>query len=319
MRRGAGGAGALLIAVAVAGGEAEACSRPQCPSEYLLPMQSTEAVAVPANLPAFGWFPAAGTRTPTAADLSFRRVDGAAMDVPFALESAPPGAVASGRWLLRPLEPLAAGASYELTAARFCTVGGTSPTTRVTAGPAAALPMTLGRITVGALVEADTYRPPDSFDGSCASPVRDAHRTLALTWDPATSPWQSLILVQLYVDGEPRDLRESGFPHPSASAAWRAQPQDDAYTICRGSSAAVAAGLTEGVHRFQYRGRVLGSDTVLSSNVVEAELHCGVADGEGGVGCAARPGGHRPLGTLVSVAALSLAFCLRRRRGACPS
>lgn len=112
--------------------------------------------------------------------------------------------------------------------------------------------------------------------GGRASPARAPRRCgtriarVALTWDSATGPRQSAILVQLYVDGEPRNLRGSGYPFPSAGASWSAQSQDDAYTICRGSSAAVAAGLTEGVHRFESRGRVLGSDAVLGTNAVEA-------------------------------------------------
>ena len=89
----------------------------------------------------------------------------------------------------------------------------------------------------------------------------------------AAAPHRPLVVAgsrHVTVDGEPRNLRGSVYPFPSAGASWSAQSQDDAYTICRGSSAAVAAGLTEGVHRFDYRGRVLGSDAVLGTNAVEA-------------------------------------------------
>ena len=88
-------------------------------------------------------------------------------------------------------------------------------------------------------------------------------------WPSRGTPLRAEAVGDPYVDGEPRNLRGSVYPFPSAGASWSAQSQDDAYTICRGSSAAVAAGLTEGVHRFDYRGRVLGSDAVLGTNAVE--------------------------------------------------
>ncbi|MDB4927797.1 MAG: hypothetical protein JWM10_281 [Myxococcaceae bacterium] len=298
-----------MIAVGGVRGEAGACSRPPCASEYLLPLSpSRAAVTVPANLPAFAWFPAAEEGVGSATGLRLQRVDGAAEDVPFALERG--AGVPSAPWLVRPLAPLAAGATYELRAPRTCMYNPDDPSTRVTTAAAAALPASLGRVTVGDLVEAEADRPPNSGNGSCATQVTDAHREVALTWDATTAPWRSVIVVQLYVDGEPRDLRGTERLYFSVEG-YRTQPRDQAYTVCRGSTEAVAVGLSPGVHRFEYRGRVPGSDAVLRSDVVEAELRCGA----GGVDCTARPGAAKPAALpMAGLALLALVAGRRRRR-----
>ncbi|MBK6530947.1 MAG: hypothetical protein IPF99_15430 [Deltaproteobacteria bacterium] len=142
--------------------------------------------------------------------------------------------------------------------------------------------------------------------------MRAAQRSATLSWDTTALPWQASMVVQLYADGAPIALRRSGSPITEVGV-YLASPTEPVYTVCRGSAEAVAAGLTEGTHRFEYRARVFGSSTELRSNIVEAELTCG-----GGAGCSARPGSVGARSTLVVCSAL-LAIALGRRRvGASP-
>ncbi|MDO9016492.1 MAG: hypothetical protein Q8S73_17160 [Deltaproteobacteria bacterium] len=303
------------VAVVVASGlacwsladEAAACSRSACRTEMLFPVGTATAIAyAPANLPAFGWMPAPGARAPAPSDLHLRRVGGPAVDADVALEGS---ALSPSLWLVRPSAPLVAGETYELTGDPQCTSPGSAraATTRVTVVAAAPLPTALGRLTLGDLAELETDVPPDSGNGSCESQVRAAQRSATLSWDATTRPWQASMVVQLYVDGAPIALRRSGSPITEVGV-YHASPAEPVYTVCRGSAEAVAAGLAEGTHRFEYRARVFGSSTELRSNTVEAELTCG-----GGAGCSARPGSVGARATLVVCSAL-LAIALGRRR-----
>ena len=161
-------------------------------------------------------------------------------------------------------------------------------TTRVMVVAAAPLPTTLGVLTLGDLEELETEVPPDSGNGSCESPVRAAQRAATLTWADGALAWKPSMAVQLYVDGVPIALRRAGTPIPEAGV-YREATAEPVYTVCRGSADAIAAGLTEGTHRIEYRARLFGATTEVRSNVVEAELTCGGS----GVGCSAHPGAVR--------------------------
>jgi hypothetical protein len=355
---------AFLILALAAGsmeGVAEACSVSSCDPAMAFPTPgvSGAALLVPANLPAFGLSADSRftSRMPTPAEVTLRRVDGAsAMAVAFTLEDARSTA---GLWAIRPSAPLVAGASYELSVPSLCDdrEPGSGPPAprRVRVTPAVPEPTTLGRISLDALSEGDAVVPPWTWSASCADSARIAQRPVRLQMDAAAEPWREVLSIQLFVDGAPRGAaRVGGYPvgEPflSRSGIFGVSSQLP-YVVCRGTPAAAAYGLTPGRHRFEFRGRILGSSVEVRSDVAEAEFHCGVGvtedagaatsavtdaaagavtdaaagadlgpppspdgDGGGGANCSARPA-TGPAGSRLAVGAvLGVAVAAGRRR-----
>jgi hypothetical protein len=220
---------------------------------------------IPANAPAFVIERARGlTSTSMAAKLE--RVGGG--EVPTQLDAL------SDRWLLRLLAPLAPTAEYRFTIFNDCSgeigVDKTSSSTEfaLTAGPASALPTTVGAVTL---------RYGDHVVAS------DWHYRLAeLELTPSTRLQAYLPLVQLrtYVDGEPWASAPLGTTRTSAVPFTDASYSHDFLRVvgsCEGYSIVSCdepVTVSAAPHAVEVRAEIVGVDAPIVAASVQIDLTC---------------------------------------------
>lgn len=272
------GATALLVPA-----QASACSRPRCLPEVLLPSSASggATVTVPANLPALGWGMASPDRAVMPTDIHLRR-DGVAPEM---ITTTFASVLGNTRILaIRPVTAWMEGGQYTLTVAPPCNASMSAPVSvTFNVGPAVAMPTTLGTLTLGAQEQVPyAIVPPDSFNGTCGTQAEIASREALLALSEGARPWAQHLLVQLLVDGQPRGFARRGDGATVPSRNFYDGPDMLPYVVCS-STPSASQGLSPGVHRFQYRGAIVGSDTVLLSNEVTGEIVCGPLVGDAGV------------------------------------
>lgn len=276
-----------LLALALcglSGREASACSQEACPPSVLVPASLPDTTRmIPANLPALVWGIARLERAPTASDLRLVREGPTPVEVATTLS---PFAMRDSVQLVRPAEPWAVGARYTLTATTFCSASpGTmagAVSTSFLVGPEAPFPTTLGTLSMGALQQREAVVPPDSFDGSCGTTAEIASRAPSLALSPDAAPWSALLLVQFLVDGQPRGFVRTGDGATVPPRNFYAGPDQLPYVVCGTPSPAETFAVRPGLHRFQFRATVPGSELALLSNEVEAAITCAPAGVDAG-------------------------------------
>lgn len=305
----------VLTSLTVSHGAA-ACSRSPCTGAYPAPSSGNRPAFLPANVTVLGLFPGSTTQVPAAGDLRLRRTDREEL-IPITVVDA---RATLNLWLLRLDRPLSAPSTYELTTASLCPQpAGSVPAEAITTGfqvtSEAPMPAALGTVTLAAPVVETSFIPPNIDLPTCGAQGTIVRRDAILRFDASAEPWRNLLRVQLYVDGAPVGAARVG-----ESRLTTASRYDDLglpYTVCDGTAAARALGLTQGNHRFEFRGRVLGSEVELRTPVLEGRLDCpGAAPAaggdEGGVSCAASP--RRGVGgSAALLALLGVSVALRRR------
>lgn len=249
--------------------DAAACSGLFC-DQTKISTAPADGATIPANAPGVlaqtGWF----------ADLLALELDGGDAGTPrTTLELAAPGNF-HDQALLKLDEPLVVGRTYRLKASNRCSVtndggiGSYEKTWSFTAGPASALPTTIGSAQVSYLVGKLGGRYGLSVDGTPApsydsAPVAVAQ--IAIQPSAELAPYLPLIRFSTYVDGVL--WGESHFGHGIAS--YEAFPEQVTFrdftrvfaTCTREaqSAACESSGVAKGVHEVELRAHVAGAAT----------------------------------------------------------
>lgn len=269
----------LATALALVAPCVEACSRAICPGDAIAPIALPDTPrTIPSNLPGIAWAPGRLMRPVTPDDIRLVRAGDTPSPVATTFVALPDSA---SILIIRPTTPWMEGSRYTLALTQPCTSSPGAPepvsTSSFVVGPALALPRTLGTLSLGPIEQYSAVVPPDSGNGSCGTDAEIASRTPSLTLSADATAWSPYLFVELLVDGQPRGHRRvEGGPIPGRN--FYDGPDQLPYVVC--STQGRAVGLAEGMHRFQYRASVIGSDTFLLSNEVRAEIECG-----GGGGC----------------------------------
>jgi hypothetical protein len=259
----------------------EACSRAICPGDAIAPIALPDTPrTIPSNLPGIAWAPGRLMRPVTPDDIRLVRAGDAPSPVATTFAALPDDARIL---ILRPTTPWIEGSRYTLSLTQPCTSlpGAPEPvsTSSFIIGPPQDFPRTLGTLSLGPIEQYSAVVPPDSYNGSCGTDAEIASRTPSLALSADATAWSPYLFVELLVDGQPRGHRRvEGGPIPGRN--FYDGPDQLPYVVCSTQGAAV--GLSAGVHRFQYRASVIGSDTFVLSNEVRAEIVCSGTQGDGG-------------------------------------
>jgi len=285
-------AGLCALVGAMLGGRsvALACTGYECvPSRYF-----PGSVTVPANLPAFLWWPAvywggddAGSATEPSLDvLRLARIDGDRSEL-VDVELRPPlddGAP----WEIVLGTPLMSGGRYVLWDATGCRAAAISDTppepaasdfaestvgsVRFTVGATAPLPTTFATLTATAPALGSAEVPGGA---DCSEPATVLFRDLELAFSDESRPWADALFYETLVDGKPynptADIQGVDLA-PGTPLVGR--DHDRVYTRCQ---AGASEGVGPGRHRALIRARVPGTDTWLKTNEVTFEFDCAAA------------------------------------------
>lgn len=269
-----------------------ACSPPPCWAGYFTP---TTGTTVPSNIPALYWQPLHGQQNGGNDVQQVTLVSSADPETPLPFTSSP--VAGTDAYLITPTQPLVEGTTYTLGDANMCLAAPeypAAPTSVFLVGPSAAMPSTLGAVTVTD-AEVATLNVPTS-SGSCTFDVQADRATLSLELSADALPWRDALHIETLVDGQPWESRTL------------------VYRVCHSDDPGAATGLAAGSHEVSMRATLPGTDIVLATAAVTFSLDCPGDPGDPDDGAPSEDGGCSTsggAGGLVLLAALGLA---RRRR-----
>jgi hypothetical protein len=256
---------AVIFAAIVAPRVADACSPAFCRIQSVLPHTGA---TVPASLHTIAWMPGGFTSTTGAAltalyELPSRR------SIPLQLEGF--GGGWSEAFTYRITEPLLEGVEYELAGGAcpgtdLSTTGEETSTFRT--GPAAALPSTLGTLSI---VQTAVGQIDLQAGGMCTQRVIVAYVDLELTHSAEAEPWKDALEYQTTVDGSIyRPLSTIGRA-PVWGESWAGRGKERIAVSCEGPREGL---VLEGTHVVRISARTPGEGRFVESDAITVELRC---------------------------------------------
>jgi uncharacterized protein (TIGR03382 family) len=244
----------------------DACSPPRCRVGVITP---AHGATVPANLPGIYVVPVESFGSGDADPAKIKLAVSTSSDVPLAatVTRQPDGA-----FLVIPDQPLVAGTSYNVTDANACGADyGTEVT--FTAGPAVALPTTLGELT--ASDGGTSQLGVATSSGSCTTMVTAAKDSLDLTLAADAQPWLAALYFETFVDGQLWRAASSATSQTAPGESWTGRGVDLVYSICATEDDGASPGVAAGMHTVTMRGSLPGSTTTVMSTTATIDLQCG--------------------------------------------
>jgi hypothetical protein len=279
-----GGLFASMITSWLAPRVADACSAPQCRVGAITP---AHGATVPANIPGIYVVPVESFLGSGDADSTkITLAVSTSPDVPLAVTVT---RQADGAFLVVPAQPLVAGTSYIVTDGNACgTDYGTEST--FTAGPAVALPTSLGELTAtdGGTAQLGVA----TSSGSCTTMVDAAKDSLDLTLATDAQPWLGVLYFETFVDGQLWRASSSATSQNAPGESWTGRGVDLVYSVCATEDDGASRGVAAGTHTVTMRGSLPGSATTVMSTTATIDLQCGDVgeDDEDSGGCSTSGG-----------------------------